>query len=209
MIKMGAALLVLSLAMKNIAELNPEQLAEGLIGVGVLLAEVDLFLNTAKFDKKASKSATGMILFAAAIKILSSAVKSLGEMDWDDMAKGLVGVGVLLAEVEVFLNNAKFNGKAVLTATGIVILSSAIKVLASACKDFGSMSWGEITKGLTSIAALLLEITAFTKLTGDAKHSLSHNFRLHFRKSGVSWSSLQGVMTLQPLAHPSFPLAKP
>ena len=178
MIKMGAALLVLSLAMKNIAELNPEQLAEGLIGVGVLLAEVDLFLNTAKFDKKASKSATGMILFAAAIKILSSAVKSLGEMDWDDMAKGLVGVGVLLAEVEVFLNNAKFNGKAVLTATGIVILSSAIKVLASACKDFGSMSWGEITKGLTSIAALLLEITAFTKLTGDAKHVISTGLAL-------------------------------
>ena len=178
MIKMGAALLVLSLAMKNIAELNPEQLAEGLIGVGVLLAEVDLFLNTAKFDKKASKSATGMILFAAAIKILSSAVKSLGEMDWDDMAKGLVGVGVLLAEVEVFLNNAKFNGKAALTATGIVILSSAIKVLASACKDFGSMSWGEITKGLTSIAALLLEITAFTKLTGDAKHVISTGLAL-------------------------------
>ena len=178
MIKMGAALLVLSLAMKNIAELNPEQLAEGLIGVGVLLAEVDLFLNTAKFDKKASKSATGMILFAAAIKILSSAVKSLGEMDWDDMAKGLLGVGVLLAEVEVFLNNAKFNGKAVLTATGIVILSSAIKVLASACKDFGSMPWGEITKGLTSIAALLLEITAFTKLTGDAKHVISTGLAL-------------------------------
>ena len=46
-------------------------------------------------------------------------------MDWDDMAKGLVGVGVLLAEVEIFLNNAKFNGKAVLTATGIVILARA------------------------------------------------------------------------------------
>ena len=178
MIKMGAALLVLSLAMKNIGELEPEQLAEGLIGVGVLLAEIDLFLNTAKFDKNASKSATGMILFAAAIKILSTAVKSLGEMDWDDMAKGLVGVGVLLAEVEIFLNNAKFNGKAVLTATGIVILASAIKVLASACKDFGSMSWGEITKGLTSIAALLLEITAFTKLTGDAKHVISTGLAL-------------------------------
>ena len=144
----------------------------------MLLAEIDLFLNTAKFDKNASKSATGMILFAAAIKILSTAVKSLGEMDWDDMAKGLVGVGVLLAEVEIFLNNAKFNGKAVLTATGIVILASAIKVLASACKDFGSMSWGEITKGLASIAALLLEITAFTKLTGDAKHVISTGLAL-------------------------------
>ena len=178
MIKMGAALLVLSLAMKNIGELEPEQLAEGLIGVGVLLAEIDLFLNTAKFDKNASKAATGMILFAAAIKILSSAVKTLGGMNWNDLSKGLVGVGVLLAEVEVFLSNAKFNGKAVLTATGIVILSSAIKVLASACKDFGSMSWGELTKGLASIAALLVEITAFTKLTGDAKHVVSTGLAL-------------------------------
>ena len=178
MIKMGAALLVLSLAMKNIGELEPEQLAEGLIGVGVLLAEIDLFLNTAKFDKNASKAATGMILFAAAIKILSSAVKTLGGMNWNHLSKGLVGVGVLLAEVEVFLSNAKFNGKAVLTATGIVILSSAIKVLASACKDFGSMSWGELTKGLASIAALLVEITAFTKLTGDAKHVVSTGLAL-------------------------------
>lgn len=178
MIKMGAALLVLSLAMKNIGELEPEQLAEGLIGVGVLLAEIDLFLNTAKFDKNASKSATGMILFAAAIKILASAVQSLGSMDWDDMAKGLIGVGVLLAEVEVFLKTAKFSGKAVLTATGIVVLASAIKILASACKDFGSMSWGEITKGLVSIAALFVEITAFTKLTGDAKHVISTGLAL-------------------------------
>lgn len=178
MIKMSAALLVLSLAMKNLGELEPEQLAAGLVGVGVLLAEIDIFLNTAKFDKNASKAATGMILFAAAIKILSSSVKTLGSMDWGEMAKGLVGVGILLKEVEVFLNNAKLNGKAVLTATGIVILGSAIKILASACKDFGGMSWGELTKGLASIAALLLEITAFTKLAGDAKHVISTGLAL-------------------------------
>ena len=178
MIKMGAALLVLSLAMKNIGELDPEQLAEGLMGVGVLLAEIDLFLYTAKFDKNASKAATGMILFSAAIKILASAVTTLGSMDLDAMAKGLIGVGVLLAEVDVFLNTAKFSGKTLLTATGIVILSSAIKILASVCKDFGSMSVGEIVKGLTSVGVLLAEITAFTKLTGDAKHVISTGLAL-------------------------------
>ena len=178
MIKMAAALLILSLAMKNIGEMDPEQVAEGLIAIGVLLAEIDIFLNTAKFDKDTSKAATGIIMFSAAIKILSSAVKSLGSMDWDDMAKGLIGVGVLLAEVEIFLNTAKFNGKTVSTAAGIIILSAAIKVLASACKDFGDMSWGEIVKGLSSIGALLLEITAFTKLTGDAKHVISTGLAL-------------------------------
>ena len=178
MIKIGAALLILSLAMKNLGELEPEQLAEGLIGVGVLLAEISVFLNTAKFDKGATKTATGMILFAAAIKILASAVKDLAALSWEDMTKGLVGIGAILAEIDVFLNTAKFSGKAVLTATGIVVLSAAIKILASAVKDFGSMSWEEIVKGLASIGALLIEITAFTRLTGDAKHVVATGLAL-------------------------------
>lgn len=173
MIKMSAALLLMATALKTIAQLEPEQIAAGLVGVGVLLAEIDVFMSTAKFNKNASKAATGMILFAAAIKILASAVTTMGDLDWSQLAKGLVGVGVLLAEVEVFLNTAKFSGKSAITATGIVLLSSAIKILASACKDFAALSWGELAKGLTSIGALLVEITAFTKLTGNAKNVIS------------------------------------
>lgn len=178
MIKMGAALLILSFAVKNLGELEPEQLAKGLVGVGVLLAEIAAFLKVAEFNKGATKTATGMVIFAAAIKILASAVKDLAGLSWEDMTKGLVGVGVLLAEVGVFLNTAKFSAKSMLTATGIVILAAAIKVLASAAKDFAGMSWGEIVKGLTSIGLLLAEITAFTKLTGNAKHVVSTGLAL-------------------------------
>lgn len=112
-----------------------------------------------------------MVIFAAAIKILASVCEQLAKLDWNQLAKGLVGVGVLLAEVSLFLRTAKFSGKSITTATGIVILSAAIKVLASACKDFGEMKWEDIGKGLASIAVLLAEITAFTKLTGNAQMS--------------------------------------
>ena len=40
------------------------------------------------------------------------------------------------------------------------------------------MNWGEIAKGLTSIGALLLEVAAFTKLTGNAKHVISTGLAL-------------------------------
>ena len=40
------------------------------------------------------------------------------------------------------------------------------------------MNWGEIAKGLTSIGALLLEVSAFTKLTGNAKHVISTGLAL-------------------------------
>lgn len=114
-----------------------------------------------------------MVIFAAAIKVLASACEDLSALDWEELAKGLVGVGVLLAEVSLFMNTAKFSGQSVTTATGIVILSGAIKILASACEDFAQMNWGEIGRGLTSIGIVLAEIVAFTRLTGNAQHVIA------------------------------------
>ncbi len=178
LIAFAAAILVLSSAVKKMADLSWEELAAGLVGVGVLLAELDAFMATAKFSKGSMTTATGMVIMAAAIKILASVASDMAGLSWEEMAKGLVGVGALLAEVDIFLNTAKFSGKAMTTATGIVILSAALKILASVCKDFGQMQWSEIGKGLASVEALLLEVAAFTKLTGNAKHVISSGLAL-------------------------------
>ena len=135
-------------------------------------------MATAKFSKKATSTATGMVILAAAVKILASVVKDLADLEWEQLGKGLVGVGVLLAEVDIFLNTAKFGGKAISTATGMVILAAAMKILASVCKDFGEMKWEEIGKGLTSVGILLAEVAAFTNLTGNAKHVISSGLAL-------------------------------
>lgn len=116
---------------------------------------------------------TSLIIFGAAIKILASACEDLSKLQWDELGRGLTGVGVLFAEIAVFLRVAKFNGKMISTATGIVILSAAMKVLASACKDFGQMEWSEIGKGLAGIGGLLAELAVFTNLAGNAKHVMS------------------------------------
>lgn len=153
------------------ATVLPEKyrLTTGLIGVaGLTTMMVAAAKAMSSNSKTIIKGATQMVIFAAAIKILASVCEQLAKLDWNQLAKGLVGVGVLLAEVSLFLRTAKFSGKSITTATGIVILSAAIKVLASACKDFGEMKWEEIGKGLASIAVLLAEVTAFTKLTGNA-----------------------------------------
>ena len=160
----AGAVLILSSAVKKLADLSWEQLAKGLVGVGVLLAELDAFMATAKFSKGVTSTATGMLILSAAIKVLASVVNDLAKLQWEQLAKGLVGVGVLLAEVDLFLNTAKFGGKAMTTATGMVILAAAMKILASVCKDFGEMKWEEIGKGLAAVGALLLEVAAFTNL---------------------------------------------
>ena len=174
MLGIATAVLILASALKKIADLDAKQLTTGLIGVaGLTTMMVAAAKAMSSNSKTIIKGATQMVIFAAAIKILASVCEQLAKLDWNQLAKGLVGVGVLLAEVSLFLRTAKFSGKSITTATGIVILSAAIKVLASACKDFGEMKWEEIGKGLASIAVLLAEITAFTKLTGNAQNVIS------------------------------------
>lgn len=174
MLGIATAVLILASALKKIADLDAKQLTTGLIGVAGFTTMMVAAAKAMSSNSKAIiKGATQMVIFAAAIKILASVCEQLTKLDWNQLAKGLVGVGVLLAEVSLFLRTAKFSGKSITTATGIVILSASIKVLASACKDFGEMKWEDIGKGLASIAVLLAEITAFTKLTGNAQNVIS------------------------------------
>lgn len=179
MLGMATAVLILAGALKKIGDLDAKQLATGVIGIaGLTTVMVAAAKVMGSGSKTIIKGATQMVIFASAIKVLASVCDDLAKLSWEQLAKGLVGVGVLLAEVSLFMNTAKFSGKSITTATGIVILAAAIKVLASACEDFGGMEWEEIGKGLAAIGALLAEITLFTNLTGNAKHVISTGMAL-------------------------------
>lgn len=174
MIAMSVAVSILAGALKKVSDLDWGELARGLIGIaGLTTIVVASSKAMASGQKQVMKGATSLIIFGAAIKILASACKDLSKLQWDELGRGLTGVGVLFAEIAVFLRVAKFNGKMISTATGIVILAAAMKVLASACKDFGQMEWSEIGKGLAGIGGLFAELAVFTNLAGNAKHMMS------------------------------------
>ena len=185
---MSIAVLILAAALKTVGTMEFGDMAKGLVGIVALTGTlVGAMVLLSKFANKAVKGAVQMVIFAAAIKVLASACKDLSTLSWEQLAKGLVGVGVLLAEVSLFLRTAKFSGKSIMTATGIVILAGAIKILASACKDFGQMSVKEIGKGLIAIGALLAEVALFTNLTGNAKHVIS---------TGIALVAIAGAMKI-------------
>ena len=174
MIAMSVAVSILAGALKKVSDLDWGELARGLVGIaGLTTIVVASSKAMASGQKQVMKGATSLIIFGAAIKILASACRDLSKLQWDELGRGLTGVGVLFAEISVFLRVAKFNGKMLSTATGIVILAAAMKVLASACKDFGQMEWSEIGKGLAGIGGLLAELAVFTNLAGNAKHVMS------------------------------------
>lgn len=179
MIGMSTAILILAGALKSLSSLNWNELAVGLVGVAGLMAIiVATSASLSKIGGKAMKGALNVVIFASAIKILATACKDLAALSWEELAKGLLGVGVLMTGVVVFLNTVKMSAKAFVVALGVIELAVALKILGSAVKNFAGMSWLEIGKGLAAVAALLTEIGLFVNLNKNAKHVVSTGLAL-------------------------------
>jgi tape measure domain-containing protein len=160
MILLGVAINVLASAVKELSELDWNELAKGLTGVTVLLAAL---IGVMKFMPNPAgmiSTGAGLVILAAAIKILASAVTDLSGLSWEEMAKGLIGVGALLAALTLFTKFAGANAGGVLQGAGIVLLAVGIKILASAVEDMAGMKWDEIGRGLTVLAGAMAVMTA-------------------------------------------------
>ena len=177
LLKIASAIGILAASLFVLSTIDPDALSRSLVGLtvlfGELLGSLTIFTKITTDMKGVARSCAAMISMSIAIAILSGALKKMSSLDWNGIAKGLVGVGVLMTELSIFLNSAEFGGKSIRTAIGIVILSSAMLILASAVKKFGSIEWNEIGKGLISIGALLAELSLFSNITGNSKHLIS------------------------------------
>lgn len=159
MILMAAAINVLASAMEKISALSWEDIAKGLTGVTVLLAALTAAVTLMPNPIGLLATSAAIFVLSAAIGALAISVKSLGEMSWEEMAKGLVGVGVLIGALVAFAQLTTLNVKGIISGVVVLFLAAAIKTLASAMKDLSGLSWDEISRGLTTMAAGLAAIT--------------------------------------------------
>ena len=161
-IKMAIAIGILSLALKNLSDLNPEQLMTGILGLAsTMLLAVSAVKLMGKNNGKIIASATGLLIFSAALHVMASALEKIGSIDPEVLGTGLSSIGMLLAELALFMVGAKFGGLGITSATGILILASALLVLKEAVDGFGSMDPDSIIIGLAGIAGILSEIALF------------------------------------------------
>lgn len=174
LIGLSVAILILSAAMKSLSELDWEEIGKGLVSIaglcGILVGSAKLMSSS---SKDLAKCGTNLIMFAAAIGILSLVVESLGKIDTTSLIKGLVGVGVLCAELAAFLKVADFDKMGVLKGTGLILLATSLVILTQAVEQLSGLSITELIKGLGSVAIMLGEIVAFTKLIGEPTHMIS------------------------------------
>ena len=156
--------------------------------LGVALAAVtglfiDLFGAMAIFQKvigpkgvmEFGKLSTVMVGVAVAVLILSFAMAKLSQLDWEGLAKGLVGItgaiGILIGGMALLtmvvqkMSVTKWQTKRMSTMIFQMIgLAVAVRILASACEVFSGMSWEGLAKGLTGMAGALVGLGIALKL---------------------------------------------
>lgn len=207
MILLGVALLILSHAVENLAELEWEEIAKGLTAVtGLLVGLVGAVKMMSGFSGNMVNIGLGLVLVATAIKILESAVSGFAEMDWATMLQGLAGVGMALTALAIFTRIAKTSKGAVANAVGLIILGAALKVIASAVKDYAGIPWDEMGKGFALMGSALLLISGAMRLVpasalvGAAAlvvvaHALKMVAEVVTSMSGMTWGELAVGLT--------------
>lgn len=174
LLKIASAIGVLAGAILILSTVDEDALMNSLGAISVLFLELTASLAVLS---KLSLSTNGMmkasvlmIGISAAVAILAVAMKRLSSINPEDIVKGVIAIGALMAELSVFLKTADFSKKINGTAVGMVILSSAMLILANAVRSFSSIDPTGLIKGVGAIGALLFELAIFTKLTNSAKH---------------------------------------
>ena len=162
LISLGLAVDILAIGIKKLGELSWSELAKGLVGVAGGLAILIAAAYLMPSNPMLIFSAAGMIEMAAALLILSIAVKSFASMSWPDLAKGLVGVGVGLAIVVAAMNFMP--ASSAISGLGFIEMAIGLRLLANSVKAFAGMSWKDLGKGLVGIAGALIIVAVAMNL---------------------------------------------
>lgn len=154
MISFSIAIGILALAVKGLAEIDPNQLATGVLAVGVLMTLMVLLgkLGGEKINSK------GMIAMSVAILILQNAVRALAEIDPDKLVNGVLAVGILMALMTLM---SKLGGKN-FSGAGMVAVAISITIMKNAIQEFADMDFKSLAKGIGAVGALILALTLFS-----------------------------------------------
>ena len=90
LIEAAAGITIISNALDSFADMTWEEIARGLVAMGVSLAELAIAMNAMKGTLSGSAA---MLVMSAALLTFVPVLKSLGGMEWDEIAKGLVALG--------------------------------------------------------------------------------------------------------------------
>ena len=168
MIAMSIAIKILSDALTTIANIKIDDIIKGLFAIGVSLFEFSVVIKKIGDTNVSLKTMLSLILIAESCKILAKALATIGKMSWDEIARGLLGMGGALAELAIvtgYLDD--FNeGGSLISAISMLIMVQTLDEISDALKSIGALSWDEIERGLTGMGIALAELGIVSSVLG-------------------------------------------
>ncbi len=150
--------------LKALGAMDWESIGRGLAAMGGALGEMAVALTVVgKIAGFSSLFAAGSILMVVSgLDDISTALKSLGAMSWDEIGRGLTAMGGALTEVgAVIIAVDKISGFSSLFASGaIAIVIEGLWDLTTSFNAMATNDWASIGRGLVAMGGALGEVAA-------------------------------------------------
>lgn len=159
MILFAEAVNVLSKVVKKFGDMSPVQLVKGLIGVGIVLSELEDFMSLAKFNDLDASVGFSLLAVSGAVVILSKAVAAFASLDIVNLAKGIIALRIVLTELGQFTKLANGSEEMIYTGLGMIAMAAAINILTKSVETLAQLSVSELAKGLLGMSVALDIVT--------------------------------------------------
>ena len=173
LMKIATAIGILAGALLVLSFIDPERLEGAILSMGLLFAgmmgSMALFFKMMGDNKNLKgiiKVPTAMILLSTALLILAGAMKTVGNLEWDEIAKGLVATTGLMTILMVTTKQLSGQeGVIVKSGLAMMLFAQALKMLVEPVKELGKTNPEQLGIGVMAIGALMAEIAGFMEIT--------------------------------------------
>ena len=132
-----------------------------------------MFTKINKLQVGTAKSIAVMVGMSTSILILASAMKSLAKLDLEGLAKSIGGLIIAGGSIVAFVKILEMSKASIPKGTvNLIILATALKIMASVCQDFAKMDWAGFTKGLVGISGFFVGISSFLNKTNVSQNTI-------------------------------------
>jgi tape measure domain-containing protein len=138
-----------------------DTIGKGLLTLAGALGLIALAL--AALPPTALLSAAAIFIVAASLGLIVKALGTMGGMSWGEIAKSLVLLAGALTIIAAAVTAMII---ALPGAAALLVVAAALQVLTPVLETLGNMSWGEIAKGLLTLAGVFVILGAAGLLLG-------------------------------------------
>lgn len=192
MVKLALGLYIMATSVKKLAKLDVTSMLQGIAGIGLILLMLVGFIKLLGTHLKSSSTAistetksyetlteiaSGLVILAVALKMMVTAVKKLGKMEFKQLEQGLFAFGIILAVVAGFVYLLRYempkgDNKAEVglmrVANMMLVMSVAMTIMAGALRIIGGMDFEHASVALIGFAGTIgIIILAFDNLKDE------------------------------------------